>query len=89
MFACNRVLFYGYSRSDSYVNDVRDQVMTMLEQGDRKNEDALAPLLGYVKSALSLRNCDILCMYHIEDVTGKSDEDILSDMMCVVFCSIL
>ena len=33
MFASNRMLFYGYSRSDSYVNDVRDQVMTMLEQG--------------------------------------------------------
>lgn len=64
MFASNRMLFYGYSRSDSYVNDVRDQVMTMLEQGHRQREDALAPVLGY----------------HIEDVTGKSDEDVLSDM---------
>ena len=48
MFASNRMLFYGYSRSDSYVNDVRDQVMTMLEQGHRQREDALAPVLGCV-----------------------------------------
>ncbi len=56
------MLFYGYSRSDSYMNDLRDEVMTMLEHGHRPDEDAPAPVLGY----------------HIEDVKDQSDEDVLA-----------
>ncbi len=64
MFASSRVLFYGYSRSDSYMNDLRDEVMTMLEHGHRPGEDTVAPVLGY----------------HIEDVKEQSDDDVLAMM---------
>jgi hypothetical protein len=65
VFASSRILFYGYSRSDSYINDLRDQVMTILESGHRPREDTHAPVLGY----------------HIEDVKDSSDDDVLQMML--------
>ena len=65
VFASSRVLFYGYSSSDSYLNDLRDQVMTMLEAGQRPREDTPAPVLGY----------------HIEDVKDACDDDVLQMML--------
>jgi hypothetical protein len=60
MFASNRVLFYGYSRSDTYVNELTGSVMTMLEQGQRSREDAVAPVLAYATCSCCSENCDIL-----------------------------